>query len=205
MITSKEFFNDIQEKTTIRKREINEKSKQYFMKVLNKVNWNYLYPLTDSNLEQYLCTFNGLYNYSFPINKVCLKLKTFFNPWMNKGPNKLSKRKEKLYDKFLKSKTNKNEKKYKTCKTLFEMLREKSKKLYYSRKLDSCKQNMMKTSDRIKEVVGKTKTFENDVLKKIVIDELKLFIKMQLLMNSLNFVLKLSLNLHLQSQPLSKI
>ena len=137
------------------------------MKVLNKVNWNYLYPLTDSNLEQYLCTFNGLYNYSFPINKVCLKLKTFFNPWMNKGPNKLSKRKEKLYDKFFKSKTNKNEKKYKTCKTLFEMLREKSKKLYYSRKLDSCKKNMMKTWDRIKEVVGKTKTFENECIQQL--------------------------------------
>ena len=44
-----------------------------------------------------------------------------------------------LYDKFLKSKTNENEKKYKTYKSLFEILKEKSEKIYYSRKLENCK------------------------------------------------------------------
>ena len=39
LITSAQFFNNIQNKTTIKKREINEKSKQYFAKILNEVNW----------------------------------------------------------------------------------------------------------------------------------------------------------------------
>ena len=84
---------------------------------------------------------------------------------MTKGLQKSSKRKQKLYDKFLKSKTNENEKKYKTYNSLFEILKENSKKFYYSRKLDSCKQNMKKTWDTIKEVIGKTKTFKNDIPK----------------------------------------
>ena len=47
---------------------------------------------------------------------------------MTKGLQKSSKKKQKLYDKSLKSKTNENEKKYKTYKFLFEILKEKSKK-----------------------------------------------------------------------------
>ena len=50
LIRSAQFFNNIQNKTTIRKREINEKSKQYFMKILNEVNWKHLYSLTSTNL-----------------------------------------------------------------------------------------------------------------------------------------------------------
>ena len=94
---------------------------------------------------------------------------------------------------FLKSKTNENEKKYKTYKSLFEILKEKSKKIYYSRKLENCKQNMKKTWDTIKQVIGKTKTFKNDIPKKMVIDG-----------DSTNILLKSDLSLHLQSQPLPK-
>ena len=141
-VMSEQFFNNIQNQTTIRKREINEKSKQYFMEILNKVNWKHIYSLANTNLayKYFLHTFNGLHNNVFPIKKVNLKLKTVFNPWMPKRLQKSSKRKQKLYNKFLKSKTNKNEKKYKTYKYLFEILKEKSKKLYYLRKLGSCKQ-----------------------------------------------------------------
>ena len=62
LITSGQFFNNIQNKTTVKKREINEKSKQYFMEILNKVNWKHLYSLTDTNLayEYFLCTFSRL-------------------------------------------------------------------------------------------------------------------------------------------------
>ena len=47
---------------------------------------------------------------------------------MTKGLQKSSKKKQKLYDKFLKSNTNEKEKKYKSYKYLFKILREKSKK-----------------------------------------------------------------------------
>ena len=48
---------------------------------------------------------------------------------MTKGLQKSSKKKQNFYDKFLKSKTNKNEKKYKTYKSLFVIPKEKYKKL----------------------------------------------------------------------------
>ena len=57
---------------------------------------------------------------------------------MTKGLKKSSKGKQKLYDKFINSKINKNEKKYWTYKSLFEIYKEKSKKDCYLRKLDSC-------------------------------------------------------------------
>lgn len=67
-----QFFNNIQSKKTIRKREINEKSEQYFKEILREVNWKHLDALTDNNLvyEYFLCTYNGLYNHAFPIKEV---------------------------------------------------------------------------------------------------------------------------------------
>ena len=87
MITSAQFLNNIQNKTTIREREKNKISKQYFTKVLNEVNWKHLYCLTDTNLayEYFLRTFNGLYNHTFPIKEVSLKPRTALNPWITKG------------------------------------------------------------------------------------------------------------------------
>ena len=145
------------------------------------------------------------YNHAFQIKELSLKLKTVFNPWMTKGLQKSSKRKQKLYDKFLKSKTNENEEKYKTYNSLFEILKEKSKKFYYSRKLDSCKQNMKKTWDTVKEVIGKSKTFKNDIPERTVIEGAETFGQEKLLMDSTNILLKSGLSLHPQSQPLPKI
>ena len=177
LITSPQYLDNAQNKATIRKREINKKSRQYFMEILNEVNWKHLYFLTDTNLtyEYFLRTFRGLYNHAFPIKEVSLKLKNVFSSWMTKGAQKSSKRKQKLYDKFLRSKTNENGKKYKTYKSLFEILNEKYKKNYYSRKLENCEQNMKKTWDTIKQVIGKTKTIKNDIPKRMVIDGIETF------------------------------
>ena len=137
LVTSAQYLDNIQNRTTIRKREINKKSRQHFMEILNKVNWKHLYSLTDTNIayECFLRTFRGLYIHAFPIKEVSLKLINVFNPCMAKGLQKSSKKKQKIYDKFLKSKTNENENKYKTYKSLFEILKQKAKNIYYSRKL----------------------------------------------------------------------
>ena len=77
LIASVQYLDNIQSKTTIRKREINEKSRQYFMEILNEVNWKHLYSLADTNLayEYFLRTFSGFYNHTFPIKEVSLKFK----------------------------------------------------------------------------------------------------------------------------------
>ena len=59
-----------------------------------------------------------------------------------------------------------------TYKSSFEFLKEKSNKLYYSRKLDNCKQNIKKTWDT---VIGKTKTLKNDIPKRIALDGIENF------------------------------
>lgn len=79
---STQFFSNIQNKAAIRKREKNKKSKQYFLEVLNEVNWKHHYSLTYINLadEYFLPTFGGLENHAFSISEVGLKLKIVFNP-----------------------------------------------------------------------------------------------------------------------------
>ena len=98
------------------------------MEILNEENWKHLYSLTYTNLtyEHFLRTFSGLYDHAFPIKEVSVKLENVFNPWMTKRLQKSSKKKQDLYDKFLKSKAKENEKKY---KSLFEILKENSKKI----------------------------------------------------------------------------
>ena len=77
LITSAQYLDNIQNKATIRKRELNETSRQYFTEILNEVNWKHLYSLTDTNLayEYFLRTFSGLYNHAFPIKEVSVKFK----------------------------------------------------------------------------------------------------------------------------------
>ena len=61
------------------------------------------------------------------------KRKTFLNKSLDgKGLQKSPKRKQKLYERFLKNRTDQNEKRYKNYKSLFEILKEKSKKLFYN-------------------------------------------------------------------------
>ena len=69
------------------------------MEILNEGNWKRLYFLADTNVayEYFLRTFNGLYNHAFQVKEVSLKLKTVFNPWMTRGHQKLSERKQKLF------------------------------------------------------------------------------------------------------------
>ena len=69
-----------------------------------------------------------------------------------------SKRKHKLYDKFLKKRTYKNEIIYKSYKCLFEKLKFKSKQLYYKNLINKYKNNIKKTWSIIKEVINKTNT-----------------------------------------------
>ena len=118
MITIAEFFNNIQNKATIR--ETNESYKQYFTETLNEVTWKHLCSSTDTNLsyEYFFRTFERSYNHVFLIKEVSLKLKTVSKSWLTKGLKKSFKREQQLYDYFLKSKTNEHEKNFVTRESL---------------------------------------------------------------------------------------
>ena len=69
--------------------------------------------------------------------KAKLKLKTqhLQSPWIIRGLQKSSKRKQRLCDKFLKKRSTGNETIYKKYKYLFEKIKKKYKTSYYQRKL----------------------------------------------------------------------
>ena len=85
--------------------------------------------------DTFLKTLTDIYDANFPIREYILKDKDIKSPWITKGLKKSSKKKQKLYIKFLKTKTLEDEFKYKTYKSLFEKLRKKAKITYYSKLL----------------------------------------------------------------------
>mgnify|MGYP003493007143 CR=1 FL=1 len=72
---------------------------------------------------------------------------------MNRELLSLSRKKQKLYNKFLKSKTYINELKYKQCKRQFERQMQIAKKNHYSQLLEKYQSNLRKSWSIIKEVI----------------------------------------------------
>ena len=74
---------------------------------------------------------------------------------MTSGIKKSSKRKQRLYDKFLKARSQKSELEYKNYKNLFETIKKLSKKLHYSKLIIKYTEIITKTWSVIKEATGK--------------------------------------------------
>ena len=91
-------------KLTIRKRIINADSIQEFRDILSEVDWGNLYSISNPNdaYEYFLKVSSAIYNLAFPLKTFSVKRKTLQNPWMTKDLLKSSKRKQKLYEKFMK-------------------------------------------------------------------------------------------------------
>ena len=138
------------------KREINDKSIAYFKTLLSIVDWKHMLNENCRNnaYNEFLRIFFGLYNEAFPNQNIKIKRKSFNSPWMTKGSVKSSKKKQRLYENFLKNRNPGKELNYKQYKTLFEPLKKKSKKNYYSDLTDSHKYNIKKTWNIMKEIIG---------------------------------------------------
>ena len=91
--------------------------------------------------KSFLNKFSDLYNTYFPKKQIKLKCKDLQSPWITNGIRKLSKRKQPLYEKFLKNRNKKNELEYKTYKKLFESVIKRSKKLHFSNLILKYKQH----------------------------------------------------------------
>ena len=78
--------------------------------------------------NEFLRIFLDLYNEAFPKKKIKIKRKIVNSPWMTKRLVKSSKKKQGLYERFLRDKNPEKELNYKQYKTLFESLKKKSKK-----------------------------------------------------------------------------
>ena len=135
-----------QDHITIFKRQINDQSINYFINLISEVDWNVIKETNDANkaYDCFLKLFLDKYEKAFPKLEFKIKTKNLLSPWMTKGLIKSSKKKKQLYEKFLKKRTHKNKNNYKNYKNLFETIKLRSKKFYYSSLISKYKNNIKK-------------------------------------------------------------
>jgi hypothetical protein len=83
---------------------------------------------------------------------------TFKKPWMTRALLKSIRRKNKLYQKFLRNSSSVNENLYKIYKNKLNHSLHIAKRLYYERKLEYVKSNTKNTWKILNEVINKNKT-----------------------------------------------
>ena len=143
----------------IYKRTYNTESIELFKQKLHETKWDEImsFQNPDDAYKAFLKRFSTLYDTYFPEKKIKLKNKDLQSPWITKGVRRSSKRKQSLYEKFLKNRNEKNELEYKNYKHLFEAVKKRSKKLHFSKLILRYKNNIKKTWEVIKECIGKKK------------------------------------------------
>ena len=105
----------------------------------------------------FLEIFSDLCCISFPEKEIEIKSKYLNTPWITKGIRKSSKRKQPLYEKYLKIRSKENEKTNKTYKNLFERIKKNAKKNYYQDKIKFFENDIRNTWKIMKEIIGKKK------------------------------------------------
>ena len=98
------------------------------------------------------------------MTKMKIKTKDLESPWITKEIKKSSKKKQSLYSKLKK-------REYQDYKKLFESIKKRSKKLYFSKLILKYKNNIKKTWHVIKEAIGKEKYKQQNLPKKILVDK----------------------------------
>ena len=158
-------------KNIIYQRKINDESIDDFKYLLQHVNWSDVMNTdTNDSYNKFLNKFCELYDVAFPEIKIEVKPKNMLSPWITKGLAKSSKRKQKLYEKFLRRRNLKNETAYKTYKNLFEKLKKNSQRSYFQEKLKKHEGNIKHTWKVMKEIVGKSKVNQDIFPKRLVIE-----------------------------------
>ncbi|XP_065684380.1 uncharacterized protein LOC136096739 [Hydra vulgaris] len=162
-------------KIKIFKRKINKFAIQQFKDSLSAEQWDKVYQEcnlgnTNSAYNYFEKIFLKNYNMHFPIKEKLIKEKYLKCPWITKGIKKSSKKKQKLYIKYLKNRSEANLNVYKQYKNLFEKIKKNSKKNFYSNKIKNSNGNIKKTWDIIKEIIGTKHCKSNCLPVQIVID-----------------------------------
>ena len=103
----------------ILKRNIYDQSIKKFKQKLRDVTWDdiKIFDSVNHSYNRFLQNFLLRCNEYFPKIKIELKPQKHFRPWITQSIRKSSKRKQRLYEKFLKTRTAKSETEYKTYKT----------------------------------------------------------------------------------------
>ena len=122
---------------------------------LYEIDWNEVKSCEhpSESYEIFLTKLLSIYDDFFP--KIKVNSEDIQSPWITVGIKKSSKRKQRLYEKFLKCRSERNKDEYKNYKRLFETTKKDSKKLHFSKLIFKYKDNIKKTWSVIKKVIGK--------------------------------------------------
>ena len=138
------------------KRDFTENPFDWFKRVLFETSLDSVKNLEQPNeaYNKFIEIFIELYEEYFPIRKIKTKPKRALSLWITNGIAKSSKQKQKLYEKFLKHRAPINEANYKAYKSLFQTIKRKSKKRFYSEKLIEFQDDAKKTWCIMKKLIG---------------------------------------------------
>ena len=138
--------------TYITKRVINNNAIELFKQELYKTSWDDV--INNKNPNDAYNYFSHklivLYDKYFPKQNIRIYKKDLQSPWITRGIKKSSKRKQKLYVKFLKNRNSKNELEYRNLKKLFESIKKLAKKNYFSSLILKHKNNIKKPGTLLK-------------------------------------------------------
>ncbi|MBY0580901.1 MAG: hypothetical protein K2P53_04385 [Rickettsiales bacterium] len=157
----------------LKKRIFTTQAKSMFKQELSSINWNFVFLETCANnsYNLFLDKFLNLYDKHFPNKTNRIKTKRLLNPWFSKNLLKCSKRKQKLYIRFIKSKKDRDKHKYLNHKRLYEKTKKTARTTYFKNKLSELKGNGKKTWDAIKEILGKQKILNKVLPSVITVDD----------------------------------
>ncbi|XP_065677479.1 uncharacterized protein MAL8P1.12-like [Hydra vulgaris] len=156
----------------IKIRIFNHTNIKLFKNQLSLLHWKHINfnDNADKIYDNFYETFYSVYDANFPIIEKTITPKYKNNPWITKGFKKSSKIKQKLYIKYLKTKSLDNEKIYKNYKYLFEKVRKNLKKNYYTRLLDKFKNNTKRNWQIMNEITGRQKKCSGSLPQMVIVD-----------------------------------
>ena len=110
-------------------------------------------------MNQVLFTKKHCYSFYILLHYIVILfiLKTLQSPWMTKGLINSSKKKQRLYQKFLRKRTIYNETTYKNYKNQFQTLCFQAKRKYYQDRINYCVGNQQKIWKVLNELINTNK------------------------------------------------
>ena len=161
------------ERKKIFKRNLSQSNVENFRLALGNANWDDVILEADANsaFDIFHNIFIEIFDKTCPVNEVKVKSKNLLNPWFNNTLLRCSRKKQRLYNKFLKNRTLSNETNYKNYKYNFNRLVFEAKQNYYKKKLNKYKNDTKRTWSIINELTGRKSTERNVLPKELIINK----------------------------------
>ena len=142
--------------TFITKRIFSDRNKTKFTDLLNSVNWDPCYAQTDCQaaFTTFYNTYKTCFDQCFPPTKIKLGYRNK-KPWLTEELKEMIKTKNKLYCKYIKSKTPHDQLIYSKFKSRLRSILRRAERSHYDDLFSRHKTNLRKSWDIIKDVINK--------------------------------------------------